>query len=816
MDVLLPLHLPGIYTYRVPFEYNDAVKVGQRVVVQFGSKKLYSAIVKRVHENVPSYNTKYILSILDINPIVTEKQLAFWDWIADYYMCYPGDVAAIAIPTGLKLASESYITIHPDFSGELSSVGPDELQILTLLSEKGSLTVTEVSEIVEFNRVMPLIKNMIEKKIILSEEDIKERFKPKTAVYLSLNPYYREEQNQKDLFDQLEARTSSHKQLSVLMKFMMLSSFGKEAVKKQELARCEGLSKSAIQTLIKNEVLWEEERIESRLVDVDNEMDSSEIILNSEQQTALDILQLPSSQPVSLLHGVTSSGKTEIYIKMISNALENGKQVLFLLPEIALTTQLINRLRKYFGKKVGIYHSRFSHNERIEIWNKTLDDSPEGYQVLVGARSAMFLPFHNLGLVIVDEEHDSSYKQQDTPPKYQGRDAAIYLAHLWGAKTVLGSATPSIESYYNARSGKYSLAELKSRFGGIKMPEVLCADMKDAYKKGEIKQGFSTLLLDQVKEAVNNKEQVILYQNRRGYAPRIECEVCHWIPECQNCDVSLVYHKESNQLKCHYCGFVMPVPDECPNCHSRNLKMKGSGTERIEDDLSILFPDANIARLDLDSVSKKNRYAEIISDFEERRIDILVGTQMVTKGLDFDNVSVVGIVNADSIIAYPDFRSYERSFQQMAQVSGRAGRRNKQGKVIIQTFNPWHQAIRDVMGNDYESMYSGQMVDRKVYKYPPFYKLIDITLRHRDQYLLNDAAALMAQKLRMDFSEAVMGPEFPSIPRIRNQFIKKILLRFPRTDAIKEYKKRISQYAEEVKNTKTLSGITIIFDVDPQ
>lgn len=828
VDVLLPLHIPDTYTYRVPFEYNDYVCVGQRVVVQFGQKRMYSALIRRIHEEVPPYATKYILGLIDADtagnakPIVNERMFQFWKWMAQYYMCYPGDVMAVAVPSAFKLSSESFIAIHPDFDGELSALTEAEMRVVNALMERttgtktGVLSIDEIAAITGFQKTMPLVKTMIEKGVILMEEEMKQRFKPKAITHLMLNPVYQDQEKMRQLFEQLEKRSTSHKQLSVLMKFMQLSQFGKESIRKKELTDCKELSASAITTLIKNEVLLQESRVESRLKEYDAVTSVDTIQLNEEQQAAFDYLSSDITPATSLLHGVTSSGKTEVYIKLIDKTLREGKQVLFLLPEIALTAQIINRLRKYFGKHVGVYHSRFNANERAEVWQKTMDEGPEGYSLLLGARSAVFLPFHNLGLVIVDEEHDPSYKQQDPAPRYQGRDCAVYLAHLWNARCVMGSATPSIESYFNAKQGKYGLAVMEKRYGGLMLPEVMCADMKEAtYRKEVLADHFSKFLVDHIKEALKNKEQVILFQNRRGFSLRLECDACHYIPQCTCCDVSLVYHKATNSLRCHYCGYSTPVPAECPQCKSKTLKMKGFGTERIEDDLSIIFPDARIARMDLDSTMQKNRYLEIINDFEDHNIDILVGTQMVTKGLDFNNVSVVGILSADNLVSYPDFRSYERAFQQMTQVSGRAGRHGKRGKVIIQTFNPWHQAIRDAMEHNFQRMYEGQIQERRVFHYPPFNRLIDITLRHKDPDVLNKAAAQLAATLRADFGHRILGPEYPNISRVRGLYIKKIMVRFDRTEPVSQGKKMILDHATDLLSQKQFSRVMIGFDVDP-
>ncbi|MCQ2260959.1 MAG: primosomal protein N' [Bacteroidales bacterium] len=828
VDVILPLHIHDTYTYRVPQEYNDAIQVGQRVVVQFGTRKLYSALVRRVHENVPNYSVKYVLAVLDEFPIITEQQFQFWEWMANYYMCYVGDVMAIALPSAFKLASETSVSIHPDFSGELSDLTYNEIRVVQLLSEHPVMTVDDISRAIGVQKMLPLLNTMIERGITIMDEELHQRYKPRTSTFISLAPEYQQADKARELFDSLEKKKSTQKQVDVLLKFMQMSQMGTDSIAKRNLlddSHGQPVSESAFKTLVKNGILIPEERTESRLEHFDSITSPDTIALNEQQQAAFDYLS-KGEKAVSLLHGVTSSGKTEVYIKLINEVIKQGHQVLFLLPEIALTAQIINRLRKYFGNKVGIYHSRFSSSQRAEVWNKTKAELPEDrYQILLGARSALFLPFQDLKLVIVDEEHDNSYKQYDPSPRYNGRDAAIYLAHLWNARTVLGSATPSIESYFNAQQGKYGFCEMSKRFGGLLMPEVLCADMKEEYNNLRRDLGkdvlssnplFSKFLLDNIREALDNHEQVILFQNRRGFSLRIECDDCHWTPKCQHCDVSLVYHKATNSLRCHYCGYSIPIPTECPACHSHHLSMKGFGTERIEDDLSIVFPDAKVARMDQDSTMQKNRYLEIINDFQDQRIDILVGTQMVTKGLDFNHVSVVGIVSADNLIYFPDFRAFERAFQQMTQVSGRAGRHGHRGKVIIQTFNPYHQAIRNVIDNDYKAMYSSQITDRRVFRYPPYYRLIDITLKHRDSDTLNEGAARYASMLRQVFATRVIGPEHPNVSRIRGLYIKKILLRFERTEAIAQAKEIILNMGDDLKRDKTFSSLQIHFDVDPQ
>lgn len=820
VDVVLPLHLPQYYTYRVPQEYNDGIKVGQRVVVQFGGSKVYSAVVRKVHQQPPGYaNVKYIMAILDPQPVVTELQLQFWEWIAQYYMCCVGDVMAVALPSAYRLQSESFIQIHPDFSGEIDNLSQNEIKVLDVLAANIIAKVSDVAKIVNFRKIMPLLKTMIEKKIIIMDEELKQRYTPKTETYLRLNPQYLDPEKGRQLFDSFEGKASSRKQLEVLLKFFQQTDFGKQPIRKTLFTADKELSASSLKTLIKNGILQTFDQQESRLVDVEKTQSVATIKLSEQQQQAFDKIDVlnPDAPQVTLVHGVTSSGKTELYIKLINEVVKQGRQVLYLLPDIALTAQIINRLRKYFGKKVGVYHSKFSANERAEVWTKTLNPQIDGYQVLIGARSAMFLPFQNLGLVIVDEEHDSSYKQYEPAPRYHARDASIYLAHRCGAKVVLGTATPSVETYFNATNGKYALVQMDKRYGDVQMPEICIADMRRNSRQDKVRSNYSPMLTDAIREALQNNKQVIIFQNRRGFSLRLECPTCGWIPTCSHCDVSLVYHKQTNSLRCHYCGYSIPVPAECPQCHDTYLKMRGFGTEKIEDELSIMFPEARIERMDLDSVSSgKNKHADIINRFEDRSIDILVGTQMITKGLDFDNVSVVGIISADNMISFPDFRAFERSFQQMTQVSGRAGRHGKRGKVIIQTYNPAHQVIDYVLRNDYQAMYRNQINERRVFGYPPFVKLIYLTLKHIESGVLDKAAAEFASNLRQVFGNRVVGPEYPMVSRVRNMYIKNIMIRLERTYPLGQAKQEIERQAAQMLNCKEYSRLRIIPDVDPQ
>lgn len=857
VDVILPLAVPNLYTYRVPFEWNESIAIGKRVVVQFGRGKLYSALVRRIHENPPKqYAAKYIDSILDDTPIVNQKQFELWDWMSSYYMCTIGEVMIAALPGGLRLSSETKILLNQNYKEEAANIdlSDKEFLIVDALEIRQVLSLTDISGIIEQKIVYPIIKSLIEKGVVVLQEELKEKFKPKIESYVKITDFADNEENLKTIFDALERKAP--KQLDVVMAYITLSkrySAERVEVKKSDILKMVDGAEAALKSLVKKNTFEIYEREVGRLASFENENKISS--LNEEQQKVLDSINTQffgeqknsgnEKKPVSedsslsfgegrgevdviLLHGVTSSGKTEIYVKLIEQAISEGKQVLYLLPEIALTTQIINRLRKYFGDAVGVYHSKFNENERVEIWNNVLKagrtesgerrNSPlptPDSRLIIGARSALFLPFTNLGLVIVDEEHDTSFKQYDPAPRYNARDAAIYLAHIQKAKTLLGSATPSLESYFNAQEGKYGFAEMTKRFGGIQMPEILIADVKEAMRKKMMKSHFSPLLLDTVTFALEKKEQVILFQNRRGFAPQLECNMCAWVPQCANCDVSLTYHKVSNQLRCHYCGYSIKPPSKCAACGDTDLKMKGFGTEKIEEELSIFYPKARIARMDLDTTRSKFAHQHIIQDFEEGNIDILVGTQMVTKGLDFDNVSMVGILNADSMLNFPDFRSFERSYQLMAQVSGRAGRKNKRGKVIIQSQNPEHSIIQEVIANDFLSMCTNQLLDRKNFNYPPYYRLIEITVIHRDVDMINASAKFLADALKKHFAKRVLGPEFPLVSRVRNLYHKNILLKVERDASVGQVKKIVSELLIKFKSTSDYKSVRVKIDVDP-
>jgi primosomal protein N' (replication factor Y) len=817
VNVLLPLPVPGYFTYRVPFDLNESVEAGKRVVVQFGKKKVYTALIHSISEKAPKVETKYILGVLDLHPIVNEFQFKLWEWIASYYVCTVGEVMNAALPAALKLASESKIRIVPGVELSEKILSEKEYNLLRALKENGALTITDASHFADLVKIIPLIHNLIEKGYIVTEEEIRERFTPKTLSFIKLTDAYSSEDQLQLLYDKLEKKAP--KQLDLLIEYIQISkimSNNPVEVSRKELFARIADADSKFKALEKKGVFEEYDKEISRLNYRQATHTTESIKLTPEQQRAMqEITDSFKVKNVTLLHGVTSSGKTEIYIKLIRQMLDEGKQVLYLLPEIALTTQIINRLQKYFGNEVGVYHSKYNENERVEIWQHVAGTGKQSFNVLLGARSAMFLPFKNLGLIIIDEEHDASYKQYDPAPRYNARDTAIFLASMHGAKVLLGSATPAVESFYNASQGKYGLSTLSERFGGLLLPQVKLVNLKDEHRMKTMQSIFSSALIREIESALDANEQVILFQNRRGFSLHIDCDNCGWIPHCVQCDVSLVYHKNQNQLRCHYCGYTTRIPEKCPDCGGTHLVMKGFGTEKIEEELSLIVPKARIARMDLDTTRSRFAHQKLIAAFEERKIDILVGTQMVTKGLDFDHVSLVGILNADSLLSYPDFRAFERGFQLMAQVAGRAGRKNKQGKVLIQAFNPSHPILDMVLHHNYEAMYQSQLIERDRFNYPPFCRIVQLSVRHVDADLINRAADEMAKRLRALFGKRVLGPEYPTVSRIRNQYIKNILIKFEKGIPLPKAKEEIKNAIMKLNAHPDYKPVRVVIDVDP-
>ncbi len=826
VDVLLPLPLPSLFTYRVPHNFEHPLAFGMRVIVPFGRNRLYSAIVVRIHTESPKQvTTKYILDVVDDVPVISNPQFRLWQWMARYYMCTLGEVMAAALPSSLKLASQSRLRLHPDFSGDVTALNEYELRIAEALSLRDTMTVDEISKTVRISKIIPIVKSLVEKRIVITDEEVRNPYKPKKETVIRLSPPYAGERAFMSLLDRLNASGRTAPQADCLLAFLMLTNNGNgydysAAVPKAALLKNTAVTAARLQTLLKKEILKSEEVTVSRLVDCASQGEAGSICLSEVQEKAfVQIHEQFEQHPVVLLHGITGSGKTEIYIKLIEEVLKQGKQVLYLLPEIALTSQIVNRLRKYFGDRVGVYHSRFNEYERAEIWARVLqhDPLPEAnskYRLITGARSALLLPYSNLGLIIVDEEHDASYKQQDPAPRYHARDAAIVLAGIHGARALLGTATPSLESYYNVQQQKYGLVELMQRYAKSTLPEIWVVNMIEARKQRKIQGVFSDYLIGQIAEALQKKEQVILFQNRRGYAVRMICNNCQTMPTCRYCDVTLTYHKKTNLLKCHYCGYAIAVPHECPACHSTDIEMKGFGTEKVEDTLAEIFPDAAVARMDLDTTRSKNAYQQIISDFEQHKTDILVGTQMVTKGLDFDSVSVVGILNADALLSYPDFRSFERAFQLLAQVSGRAGRKEIPGKVIIQSCQPQHPALQYVVSNDFAAMYRSQIAERKEYRYPPVTRLVKITLKHPDEQMVSKAAQALAVPLRKAFGAQVLGPEFPIVSRIQNYYLENFWIKLPKDVHLEENKNMLSDILNAFQNEKEYKPVRCVINVD--
>jgi len=821
-DILLPLPLEGCFTYRVPLKLNDSIRPGQRAVVPFGRHKVYAGLVKDVHTNPPaSFQARYIHDLLDEDPVVTQKQFRYWEWIAGYYLCTEGEVMNAALPPAMKLAGETRIALNPDAPGPSETLNEKEAALLETLQSGRHLTLKEAAASTSVPKVLPLIKTMMEKGLVLVKEELENPWRPRRENYIRLTPDCREEDKLRAIFAQLEHKAP--RQLEVLMHYIRLAEpYGSKTkeVRQQELTGPVKGGYAALQSLIGKGIL---EKYSQRLSYFDHiRAEEKDIVFNAHQEKAWDeVKKSQKTHDVTLLHGVTSSGKTELYIRLIRETINQGKQVLYLLPEIALTAQIITRLQQHFGDRAGIYHSRFNPMERTEVWNNLLQggitygEKTIRYDLVLGPRSAMFLPFHNLGLIIIDEEHEPSFKQHDPAPRYHARDAAIYLASVFGAKVLLGSATPSLEVFSNAQHGKFGHAGIQERHGGVMMPEILVADIRKDTRSKAMKSHFSPLLFNSIREALEEKEQVILFQNRRGFSLRVECEVCQWVPECHQCDVTLVYHKKANRLKCHYCGYTTTPPGTCASCGSTAVKMKGFGTEKVEEELPLFFPEASIARMDLDTTRSKNAYRKIIEDFEDHRIDILVGTQMVSKGLDFDNVGVVGILNADNMLNFPDFRAHERAFQLMAQVSGRSGRSKKRGKVIIQTYNPSHPVIRQVIDNDYEGMYRQQIAERREFHYPPFSRLVRLSVLHADEELLNRAAEELGQRLKGRFPGKVLGPEYPVIARIRNHYIKNILVKLDRSPSLREEKQQLRQLVRDFQSDHRWKPVRVIFNVDP-
>lgn len=811
VEVILPLSLAKTFTYSVSEAEYHYLKIGMRLAVPFGKSKIYTALVIEIHQNKPNlYEAKEIHQILDAKPIVTQIQIAHWKWIASYYMCAIGDVYRGAMPSALLLESETVISQKTDLAADTGLLSDDEFLVYEALQQQSSLKVGDIMAILNKKNIFPVIQKLIDRNIVVLQEEVQETYKPKLVRYVRLHAKY---ESNEGLSALLETLKSAHKQKEIVLNYFQLSAVEKKPITVKKLIEAANSSSTIIKALIEKEI-FEDYFLQEDRVNFTGKIREDQLQLSLAQQKAFEEIKASFTQKeVCLLHGVTSSGKTEIYIKLIEEYLETGKQILYLLPEIALTTQLVGRLRTYFGNKVAVFHSKYSNNERIEVWNQVLINS-EKAQVVIGARSSLFLPFYNLGFIIVDEEHESTFKQVDPAPRYHARDSAIVLAHSHKAKVLLGSATPSIETYFNAKSDKFGLVEISERFGNVMMPRIELVDLKDKYFRKKMTGHFSDVLIEEINIALSLGEQVILFQNRRGYSPVIECITCGHVPQCQQCDVSLTYHKHKNQLRCHYCGYTTAKPTHCHSCSSVDLTTKGFGTEQIEQELVAIFSHSKIGRMDQDTTRGKFGFEKIIDSFKNREMDILVGTQMLAKGLDFDNVSLVGIMNADNMLYHPDFRAFERSFQMMTQVAGRAGRSEKQGKVVIQTYNPTHNTIQQVTNNDYLGMYKEQLYDRQIYKYPPYFRIIKLTLKQRDFDKLKEGSMWLYQVMSQNLNMPVLGPEEPAISRIRNEYIRTIIIKIPQNTSIVNTKKIIQKMLNSFEAVAQYRAIKVTANVD--
>ncbi len=812
INVILPIPLEKLFTYSISETEAGFLQPGMRVAVPFGKTKIYTGLVHDVHTVAPTiYEAKEIHQILDDYPIVNTFQLKLWSWIAEYYMCTIGEVFRTAVPSAFLLESETLISRNNKVTVQEGDLLDDEFLVYEALQHQPILRVHEISAILQRKNILPVLGRLLEKNIIDLKEEVYEQYKPKMVRYVRLGKEYQSEESLEELLNGL---TRAPKQSQVVLSLFQLQAVSKKPIKVAELERASNSSSAVVKALIDKNILEEYFVQTDRVVYEGAEENADLKSLNEFQTQAFeDIKENFKENKVTLLHGVTSSGKTEVYVKLIEECISTGSQALYLLPEIALTTQLITRLQNYFGEKVAVYHSKYSVQERVEVWNNVLQQQPKA-QIVIGARSALFLPFSKLGLVIVDEEHEASFKQYDPAPRYHARDSAIVLGNLHKGNILLGSATPSVESFYNVSKGKYGYASITRRFGNVLMPEIELVDIKEQTRKKRMKGHFSERLLEEITETLEAGEQVILFQNRRGYAPIVECTTCGHAPECPNCDVSLTYHQHRKQMRCHYCGYHMALQQSCLACGSATLDTKGFGTEQVEQELNELFPKSKVGRMDLDTTRGKHGYEKIITAFEEQELDILVGTQMLTKGLDFRNVNLVGIMNADSLLNFPDFRAHERSYQLLTQVAGRAGRTKKRGKVIVQTYNPYHQILKQVSTQDYHGMFQEQLYEREQYKYPPINRLIKLTFKHKDYNKLNDAAAWFAKSLQNIFKENILGPEYPPVARIRNQYLKNIMIKIPTEQSLAKTKSAIKKIENSFNAIGQYKGVRIIYNVD--
>ncbi|ESU19303.1 primosomal protein N' [Flavobacterium cauense R2A-7] len=810
VEVVLPLALPKTFTYLVSEAEFQYIQKGMRVAVPFGKSKIYTALVIDLHQNVPTlYQAKEIHQILDEAPVVNEFQIEHWQWIANYYMCSIGEVFKSALPSGFLLESETIISAQNDVTIDAKELSDSEFLIYQALQQQSSLKVEDIVSILGKKNVFPILNAMLAKNVLLLQEEVAEKYKPKLTRYIRLQAEFLQ---QEQLSELMEILSRAQKQRELVLHYFQLNAKEKKPISVKKLLETSGSTSAVVKSLVDKEI-FEEYYIAEDRVSFEQNTDAGFQLSQPQQKAFEEVKENFGQHAVTLLHGVTASGKTEIYIKLIEEYIAKGEQVLYLLPEIALTTQLVTRLTAYFGNQVAVFHSKYSNNERIEVWNQVLQNSDKA-KIVIGARSALFLPFSNLGLIVIDEEHEQTFKQFDPAPRYHARDAAIVLASQHKAKVLLGSATPSLETYHNVKAKKYGLVELFERYGNVVLPEIYLVDLKDKYKRKKMNGHFSDDLLEAMTEALSKGEQVILFQNRRGYSPFVECMTCGHVPQCPSCDVSLTYYKFKNQLRCHYCGHSIANPTHCHACQSVDLSTKGFGTEQIEIELKALFPEKTIGRMDQDTTRGKFGYEKIIDAFKNQEIDVLVGTQMLAKGLHFDNVTLVGVMNADNMLNQPDFRSHERAYQMMMQVSGRAGRSEKRGKVMIQTYNPYHNIIQQVVNNDYSGMYNEQVYERHNFKYPPYYRLVKLTLKHRDFDKLKEGSLWLYNVLVQQLQLPVLGPEEPAISRIRNEYIRTILIKIPNQNHLGQTKKTIQRVLNSFEAVAQYRAIKVTLNVD--
>jgi len=816
--LILPVPVGRMFTYFIPEELRSAAEPGKRVIVQFGARKFYTGIIYKLTDSIQEGITpKPIDLILDDVPVVQPVHMKFWIWMSEYYMCSPGDIMKTALPAGLRIESETKIELNPAFDRSmLETLQQHEQMVAMALEEQESLSITDIQKITGAKHVQHIVKNLLSKGVAVSYEEYAERFVPKKENYIKLNDELAADENKlSDLINTLS--TKAPRQSDVLIFFIhetTVQGHTDELSKKTIVSRT---SASALNSMIKKGIFTETERIISRFHKDSATPIDDNFTLTPEQQDAMNSIEMSlKEKPVHLLHGVTSSGKTEIYIRLMQKELAAGKQILYLLPEIALTAQIVERLRTIFGDAVGVYHHKFNFNEKIELWNSVAGEvNPTKFRIILGTRSSLFLPFSNLGLIIIDEEHDGSYKQNDQAPRYNARDSAVVLSQMLEAKVLMGTATPSIESYFNAEQGRYGLTTLSNRFGNMPMPEVKIIDMTKEARNIQATWYISSQLKQSMKEALENKKQIILFQNRRGFVPVLQCTQCGWISGCKNCDISLTYHKLHNHLKCHLCGYFTDVPHMCPICGNTHIKFMGFGTEKVAEEVKAIFPEAAVERMDADTTRGKYAHQNILNAFQDGETNILVGTQMVSKGLDFEKVSLVGVLNADNLMHFPDFRSFERGFQTLTQIIGRAGRHGKQGLVILQTRKPDHPIIKVAVSGDFTTFYNEQLKERHIFRYPPFYRLIQISIQHRNEQKTNEAAAILKKKISIIEGLTILGPEEPVYGRVKQFYIRNILIKIPRTQKHNKSRITIRSIISDFLDSKEHPGIRVFADADP-